>query len=70
LVVKMRGAVLVALAATVGNLLQGWDNSTIAGIYMPVYHYLISYNIEIKYLFCSLHYLLSKLHSGRLHSML
>ncbi|KAJ6929655.1 hypothetical protein NC652_013518 [Populus alba x Populus x berolinensis] len=27
----MRGAVLVALAATVGNLLQGWDNSTIAG---------------------------------------
>lgn len=31
MVVKMRGAVLVALAATVGNLLQGWDNSTIAG---------------------------------------
>ncbi|CAK7355506.1 unnamed protein product [Dovyalis caffra] len=27
----MRGAVLVALAATVGNLIQGWDNSTIAG---------------------------------------
>ncbi|GAV86189.1 Sugar_tr domain-containing protein, partial [Cephalotus follicularis] len=27
----MRGAVLVALAATIGNLLQGWDNSTIAG---------------------------------------
>ncbi|KAJ6398176.1 hypothetical protein OIU77_019059 [Salix suchowensis] len=27
----MRGAVLVALAATVGNLLQGWDNSSIAG---------------------------------------
>ncbi|CAM8950620.1 unnamed protein product [Rhodiola kirilowii] len=27
----MRGAVLVALAAAVGNLLQGWDNSTIAG---------------------------------------
>uniref|UniRef100_A0A7N0UIZ3 Major facilitator superfamily (MFS) profile domain-containing protein n=1 Tax=Kalanchoe fedtschenkoi TaxID=63787 RepID=A0A7N0UIZ3_KALFE len=27
----MRGAVLVALAAAVGNMLQGWDNSTIAG---------------------------------------
>ncbi|GAB2267556.1 trans-aconitate methyltransferase 2 [Dionaea muscipula] len=27
----MTGAVLVALAATVGNLLQGWDNATIAG---------------------------------------
>ncbi|CAI0404021.1 unnamed protein product [Linum tenue] len=27
----MRGAVLVAIAATVGNFLQGWDNSTIAG---------------------------------------
>ncbi|KAK4791503.1 hypothetical protein SAY86_031916 [Trapa natans] len=27
----MNGAVLVAIAATVGNLLQGWDNATIAG---------------------------------------
>ncbi|KAF8405584.1 hypothetical protein HHK36_010491 [Tetracentron sinense] len=27
----MRGAVLVAIAAAVGNLLQGWDNATIAG---------------------------------------
>jgi len=27
----MSGAVLVAIAATVGNLLQGWDNATIAG---------------------------------------
>lgn len=27
----MRGAVLAALAATMGNLLQGWDNATIAG---------------------------------------
>jgi len=27
----MRGAVLVALAAAIGNLLQGWDNATIAG---------------------------------------
>ena len=46
MVVKMRRVVLVALAATVGNLLQGWDNSSIAGIYMPPF----SYNIEIKYL--------------------
>ncbi|XP_043709694.1 monosaccharide-sensing protein 2-like isoform X2 [Telopea speciosissima] len=27
----MRGAVLVAIAATMGNMLQGWDNATIAG---------------------------------------
>ncbi|KAK9928465.1 hypothetical protein M0R45_025598 [Rubus argutus] len=27
----MKGAVLVALAATIGNFLQGWDNATIAG---------------------------------------
>ncbi|KAI4321686.1 hypothetical protein MLD38_035037 [Melastoma candidum] len=27
----MKGAVLVALAATLGNFLQGWDNATIAG---------------------------------------
>lgn len=24
---------LVAVAATIGNLLQGWDNATIAGTY-------------------------------------
>ncbi|KAL6507615.1 Monosaccharide-sensing protein 2 [Orobanche gracilis] len=27
----MRGAVLVAIVASIGNLLQGWDNATIAG---------------------------------------
>lgn len=27
----MKGAVLVAIAATIGNFLQGWDNATIAG---------------------------------------
>ncbi|KAI6700274.1 hypothetical protein NL676_014598 [Syzygium grande] len=27
----MRGAVLVAIAATIGSMLQGWDSSTIAG---------------------------------------
>lgn len=27
----MSGAVLVAIAAAIGNLLQGWDNATIAG---------------------------------------
>lgn len=30
----MWGSVLVAIAATIGNLLQGWDNATIAGMYM------------------------------------
>lgn len=29
----MRGAVFAAIAATMGNLLQGWDNATIAGIF-------------------------------------
>ncbi|WOK94796.1 hypothetical protein Cni_G03501 [Canna indica] len=28
---KMKGAVLVAIAAAIGNMLQGWDNATIAG---------------------------------------
>jgi hypothetical protein len=28
---KMAGAALVAIAASIGNLLQGWDNATIAG---------------------------------------
>jgi hypothetical protein len=28
----MNGAVLVAVVAAIGNLLQGWDNATIAGI--------------------------------------
>uniref|UniRef100_A0A0E0JXN4 Uncharacterized protein n=1 Tax=Oryza punctata TaxID=4537 RepID=A0A0E0JXN4_ORYPU len=27
---KMSGAALVAIAASIGNLLQGWDNATIA----------------------------------------
>ena len=27
----MKGAALVAIAATIGNFLQGWDNATIAG---------------------------------------
>lgn len=29
---RMRGAVFVAIAAAIGNFLQGWDNATIAGI--------------------------------------
>ena len=28
---EMKGAALVAIAATIGNFLQGWDNATIAG---------------------------------------
>lgn len=31
----MRGAVLVALVAALGNMLEGWDNGTIAGMYVP-----------------------------------
>jgi hypothetical protein len=34
----MSGAALVAIAASIGNLLQGWDNATIAGkkVLLPV----------------------------------
>ena len=32
----MNGAVLVAIAATIGNLLQGWDNATIAGNFFRI----------------------------------
>ncbi|GAB4848369.1 Monosaccharide-sensing protein 2 [Ancistrocladus abbreviatus] len=32
----MRGAVLAAFTATMGNLLQGWDNATIAGAVMYI----------------------------------
>lgn len=42
---KMRGAVLVAIAAAIGNMLQGWDNATIAGKRIedhlfPIYMYM------------------------------
>lgn len=30
----MRSVVLVALAAAIGNMLQGWDNATIAGLFL------------------------------------
>ncbi|KAK8648056.1 hypothetical protein V6N13_128818 [Hibiscus sabdariffa] len=32
----MRGAVMVAVVAAIGNLLQGWDNATIAGAVLYV----------------------------------
>lgn len=38
----MSGAVLVALVAAVGNLLQGWDNATIAGN-LPFLHIFIPF---------------------------
>lgn len=31
------GAVLIAFAAAIGNLLQGWDNATIAGVCVCVF---------------------------------
>ena len=57
---KMQGAVLVAIAASIGNLLQGWDNATIAGktcscdyfLYLSVDHYQqVFYSIN----FCLIH---------------
>lgn len=32
----MNGSVLVAVAAAIGNLLQGWDNATIAGKFISI----------------------------------
>lgn len=37
----MRGSVLVAIAAAVGNFLQGWDNAVIAGTFLMFSSYLI-----------------------------
>jgi len=37
---KMRSVVLVALAAAIGNMLQGWDNATIAGISLSIFLFL------------------------------
>jgi hypothetical protein len=33
----MDGAVLLAFVASIGNMLQGWDNASIAGEEQPVY---------------------------------
>lgn len=42
----MSGAVLVAVAAAIGNLLQGWDNATIAGFFFNLAH-LVTHSIAI-----------------------
>jgi len=42
---KMKGAVLVAIAASIGNFLQGWDNATIAGIL----YYIILYSFSSSF---------------------
>jgi hypothetical protein len=43
---KMAGAALVAIAASIGNLLQGWDNATIAGK-SCVFHVSVSLRVTI-----------------------
>lgn len=42
---KMMEVVIVALAATIGNLLMGWDSSTIAGLYWTVYFCISSFSL-------------------------
>lgn len=44
----MSGAVLVAIAASIGNLLQGWDNATIAGKFLSFY-FLLGALFDAKY---------------------
>lgn len=39
----MSGAVIVAVAAAIGNLLQGWDNATIAGLYSILFYFSFSW---------------------------
>lgn len=41
----MKGAVLVAIAASIGNFLQGWDNATIAGMLYPLLLLFLSFNL-------------------------
>jgi hypothetical protein len=42
----MSEVMLVAIAAAIGNLLQGWDNSTIAGILsLIIYVYVRTFDI-------------------------
>lgn len=36
---KMSAVVLVAIAAAIGNFLQGWDNSALAGKYLSQIKY-------------------------------
>jgi hypothetical protein len=44
--IKMSEVMLVAIAAAIGNLLQGWDNSTIAGILsLIIYVYVRTFDI-------------------------
>ena len=40
----MREVVIVAIAATLGNLLIGWDSSTIAGAFF--------FNSFLNFMFC------------------
>lgn len=51
----MAGAVLVAIVASIGNLLQGWDNATIAGIFL-ICLYLSFQNLFYKRISFSLPY--------------
>ncbi|CAM8886800.1 unnamed protein product [Rhodiola kirilowii] len=46
----MRGAVLVALAAAVGNMLQGWDNSTITAAMFIANLTMYTVNLIIGYI--------------------
>jgi len=43
----MKGAVLVAIAASIGNFLQGWDNATIAGILYSFFSFLIYHTLML-----------------------
>lgn len=53
----MSGSVLVAVAAAVGNLLQGWDNATIAGRFISSFHGVLPFTSKalLKYLKICLH---------------
>lgn len=43
----MMEVVIVALAATLGNLLMGWDSSTIAGLYLTLYLCISSFSLIV-----------------------
>jgi len=54
----MREVVIVAIAATVGNVLVGWDSSTIAGVYYIYSYFIKDFLVYFHFVIQSSHILL------------
>jgi len=51
----MREVVIVAIAATVGNVLVGWDSSTIAGVYYTHSYFIKDFILYYEFVIQSSH---------------